>query len=146
MNCAVAVRFKNDGGQNRLRTRTGAQRAGAVRRRRNNRFAANLFRRVFARRVAEVKIAAAGLAGANFHAVAFAAEEDAGLFLANGQRFGNFGDRESTAFAPLCSAVTIVLVARSTSNTTHAVSRKSRFASAGSSAGERMASIFIYVA
>ena len=81
-------------GQNRLRTHTGAQRAGAVRRRRNNRFAANLFRRVFARRVAEVKIAATGLAGANFHAVAFAAEENAGLFLANGKRFGNFSDRD----------------------------------------------------
>jgi hypothetical protein len=80
------------GGQNRLRTRAGAQRARAVGGRGNNGFAANFFRRVFARRVAEVKIAAAGLAGADFHAVAFAAEEDAGLFLAKGQRLGDFGD------------------------------------------------------
>jgi hypothetical protein len=33
--------------------------------------------------------------------------------------------------------------ARSTSNTTHAVARKSRWASAGNSAGVRMVSIFI---
>ena len=48
-----------------------------------------------------------------------------------------------TPFAPLCSAVTNVLVARSTSNTTQTTSRKSRLASAGNSAGERMTSIFI---
>src|SRR5208283_415984 len=47
------------------------------------------------------------------------------------------------AFAPLCSAVTNVLVARSTSNTTQVASRKSRLASAGNSAGVKMASIFI---
>ena len=47
------------------------------------------------------------------------------------------------ALAPWCSAVTNVLVARSTSNTTHAVARKSRWASAGNSAGVRMVSIFI---
>jgi len=48
--------------------------------------------------------------------------------------------------AGLETRATNVLVARSTSNTTHAVARKSRWASAGNSAGVRMVSIFICLA
>src|ERR1019366_9107850 len=46
-------------------------------------------------------------------------------------------------FAPFCKAVTKVLVARRMSKTTQAVSRKSRWASAGNSVGDRRVSIFI---
>ena len=135
-------------GQNRLCARAGAQCAGAVRGGGNNRFAADLFRRAFARRVAEVEIGSAGLRGADFHAVTLAAEQNDSEFRFPHSAFLKASASEisltgMTAFAPLCSAVTIVLVARSTSNTTQSVSRKSRCASAGSSAGVRMASIFI---
>ena len=45
--------------------------------------------------------------------------------------------------APCCKAVTNVLVARRMSKTTQAVLRKSRWASAGNSVGDRRVSIFI---
>jgi hypothetical protein len=100
-----------------------------VRGRGDERFAAHDFRPIFARRMAEVKINAGG---GNADAVTLATEQDKlripncefRIFEGNG--FGDFADG-MVAWAPWGSAV----------------ARKSRWASAGNSAGVRRVSIFI---
>ena len=89
MNCAVTVRFKNEAAKTVCApalARSARVPLVVV----ETMVLPRTFPAVFARRVAEVEINATGLIGADSYAVAFAAEQDVRLFLAEGQGFGDF--------------------------------------------------------
>ena len=122
-------------GQNMPRAQARLQGAGPVGRGHDDGPAGHALRREFPRGIAQVKIHTPALGGADAQPVAFPRQQR-GLRqpALRGQRLGNLFDRNDLRRA-LCSAASMEVVARRTSNTTQTVFDRSRFFSASNSAG-----------
>ena len=120
--------------QDRLRPGTGAQGAGAVGGGHDNGAALDFFTAKFAGRVAHIEVNSAGKFGADAQSSALARQQDFRALAARARASG-ISETGMMATAPLARAVTMLLVARSTSKTTQTVPDKSRPGSGTNSAG-----------